>query len=270
MRRIKGGRRKWKRYILIASILCGAFYFAEMRYCFFRMRNIVITPGNVIPEEVIWQALPKNVDDFWPLLFFCESRFERRIMDYYPVSVDLAVTGWGKYRVDVAPLDIFLAVSWNSEHWWLSSGGRMWRANLPAGGMVKGMAFPNRPILSWDLRLPVPIDPEHQRCDIYPSSLPVARITKWYDTLDRIEWKNSVYCLMAKKIEGRQMVHILLGSSDRITGEIIVKDDASDWLSLAAALENIYPSASGGVPDGLVINATYTDMMFTVLEKRKM
>jgi hypothetical protein len=234
------------------------------------MRSIDISPGNVIPEEVIWQALPKNVDDFWPLLSFCESGFERRIMDFYPVSVNLTITGWGEYRVDIAPLDIFLAVSWNSEHWWLSSNGRMWRANLPAGAMVKGVAFPKRPILEWDTKLPVPIDFEHQRCDIYPSSLPMAKIIKWYDTLDRIAWKNDIYCLLAKKAEGRQMVHILLGSSEQITGEIVVKDDASDWVSLAAALENIYPSASGGVPHGLVINATYADMTFTVLEKGKM
>jgi hypothetical protein len=250
--------------------LCGALYFTEARYRFFRMQNIEITPGNVIPEEVIWQALPKNVEDFWPLLFFCESGFEKRVMDYYPVSVDIAVEGWGRYRVDVAPLDIFLAVSWNSEHWWLSSNGRMWRATLPAGAIVKGVTFPNRPILAWDSRMPVPLDPEQQRCDIYTSSLPMAKIARWYDTIDRIGWKNDIYCLMAKKIEGRQMVHIMLGGPDRITGELVVKDDASDWLSLAAALENIYPSASGGVPQGLVINATYTNMTFTVLEKGKM
>ncbi|MDR1508800.1 MAG: hypothetical protein LBS53_04110 [Synergistaceae bacterium] len=269
MRRYKRWCR-WKRYILIASVLCGVFYFAEARYCFFRMHNIEITPGNVIPEEVVWQALPKNVEDFWPLLFFCESAFEKRIMDYYPVSVDMEVVGWGRYKVSIAPLDIFLAVSWNSEHWWLSSNGRMWRATLPAGAMVKGIAFPTRPILAWDSRLPVPIDLEHQRRDIYPSSLPMVKIAKWYDTIDRIKWKNDIYCLMVKKIEGRQMVQILLGDSDRITGELIVKDDASDWLSLAAALENIYPSALGGVPHGLIINATYTDMTFTVLEKGKM
>jgi hypothetical protein len=269
MRRYKRGGR-WKRYILIASVLCGVLYFAEARYRFFRMQSIEIAPGNVIPEEVIWQALPKNVEDFWPLLSVCESGFEKRIMDYYPVSVDIAVVGWGRYKVLVAPLDIFLAVSWNSEHWWLSSNGRMWRANLPAGAMVKGIAFPSRPILSWDSRLPVPINSEQQRRDIYPSSLPMAKIIKWYDTIDKIKWKNDIYCLMAKKIEGRQMVHIMLGGPDRITGELVVKDDASDWLSLAAALENIYPSASGGVPQGLVINATYTDMTFTVLEKGKM
>ncbi|MDR3076494.1 MAG: hypothetical protein LBU26_04255, partial [Synergistaceae bacterium] len=189
-----------------------------------------------------------------------------------PVSVKLKVTGWGKYRMTVAPLDILLAVSWNSKIWWLSTGGMMWPATLSASEKVKGLSFPNKPILAWDAQLPLPIDSERQMGDIYPSSLPMAKIKKWYDTIDRIEWNKDIYCLMAKKIEGRQVVQILLGSENRITGEIVVKEDASDWLSLAAALKNknIYPGASGEVPMGLSVNATYADMKFTVSEREKM
>jgi hypothetical protein len=234
------------------------------------MHSIEIMPGNIIPEEILWQALPKNVKNFWPLLLLDESGFKRRVMDYYPVSVDIAVLRWGEYRVSVAPLDIYLPVSWNSEHWWLSSNGRMWRANLPAGAMVKGMAFPDRPILTWDSQMPVPIDPERQTRDIYPSNLPMARINKWYDTIDRIRWKDDIYCLMIKKKERSQVVHIMLGSSELITSEILVKEDASEWLPLAAAIENLYPSSAGGVPPGLIINATYDDKKFIVFENGKM
>jgi hypothetical protein len=49
-----------------------------------------------------------------------------------------------------------------------------------------------------------------------------------------------------------------------------MKDDASDWLSIAAALENIYPSASGGLPAGLVVNATYKNWTMTVSEQGHM
>jgi hypothetical protein len=256
--------------LVLLSIFCGAIYFAEVRYGFFRLKNIEITPGNVLPSDIIWQAMPAGTEEFWPSLFFGGAEFERSITKYYPVLLKVKPVGWGKYRVTVAPLEIFLAVAWNNEHWWLSKDGRMWRAALPAMAMVNGMSYPSRPILAWDAQLPLPIDPEKFIGDIYQSSLPIAKISKWYDTIDRINWKNDIYCLMAKKIDGRQVVQILLGTEGNITGEIVVKEDASDWLSLAAALRNIYPASPGRVPPGLSINATYTDMKFTVSDRGKM
>jgi hypothetical protein len=184
----------------------------------------------------------------------------------------MTMAGWGKYKVTVAPLDIFIAVTWDSKLWWMSSDGKMWLANLPSSVRVKGLVYPDKPILSWDSELPTPIDPERQIGDIYLSSLPIAKIKKWYDTIEKIDWNKDIYCLMAKKIDGNQVVQILLGNKELITGEIILKEDASDWLSLAAALEKkgIYSGASGGFPPGLTINATYADMTFSVSERGKM
>jgi hypothetical protein len=268
MVRAKAKRRRWKRYLVLFSILCGSLYFAELRYGFFRLRDLEITAGAVIPEEVIWQALPKKTERFWLSLLFGNGIFEKRVTNYFPVSIKTRIVGWGRYRVTVKPLDIFLCVSWNSKQWWLSEDGRMWQSALPAGALVNGINYPSRPILSWDSELPIPIDPEKQAGDIYPSSLPLVKIKKWYETIGKMNWKEDIYCLMAKKIDGRQVVQIVLGTEGRATGEIVVKEDASDWLSLAAALESIYPSASGGVPQGVSINATYTDMKFTVSDKR--
>jgi hypothetical protein len=255
---------------VLVSVVFGAFYYAEARYSFLRLREISVSPGNVIPESAIWQALPKNAASFWPSLVFGNDDFENKIMNYYPVSVNLNMAGWGKYKMTVAPLEIFLAVSWNSKIWWLSTDGRMWLATLPASAEVKGLVYPDKPILAWDSGLHLPIDPERQMGDIYPSSLPIEKIKKWYETIERTPWKEDIYCLIAKKIEGRHVVQILFGSEERVTGEIVVKEDASDWLSLAAALENIYPGAHGGVPPGVSINATYTDMKFSVSERGKM
>jgi hypothetical protein len=255
---------------VILSVVFGAFYYAESRYSFLRLREIAVTSGNVIPEDVIWQALPQSAVSFWPSLVFGKGVFENKIMNYYPVRVNLNMAGWGKYKMTVAPLEIFLAVSWNSKMWWLSTDGRMWLATLPSSTSVKGLVYPDKPILAWDSDLPLPIDPERQMGDIYPSSLPIEKIKKWYETIERTDWKKDIYCLIAKKIEGRQVVQILFGSEERVTGEIVVKEDASDWLSLAAALANIYPGAPGGVPPGVSINATYTDMKFSVSERGKM
>jgi len=262
----KPSRHRWKRYIIMLSIVCGVVYYAEMRYGFMRLREIEVAPGNVIPEEVIWQALPKNSTVFWPALMFGSRNFEKGIINFYPVSLKVSISGWGKYRMTITPLDIFIAVSWNSKIWWLSADGRMWLAALPATASVKGLVYPERPVLSWDPNLPMPIDPERQMGDIYPSSLPIAKIKRWYETIGRIGWNKDIYCLMAKKIDGRPVVQILLGNEERITGEVVVKEDASDWLSLAAALENLYPDDSGRVPTGLTINATYADGRFSVFK----
>jgi hypothetical protein len=260
----------WKKYLIFISFFCGALYFAEVRYGFFRLREVEITPGNVMPEEVIWQALPRGAVNFWPYLIFNGDIFVERVTDFFPVSMKLTLSGWGKYKLIVEPLDIFLSVLWNSRFWLLSSDGMMWQANLPAALMVKGMKYPTRPVLVWDSQLPAPIDAERQRGDIYVSALPMEKIRGWYDTIEKIYWHKNIYQITAGKMEGRRIVQILLGGEGRISGKILMKDDASDWLSVAAALENIYPGASGGIPAGLVVNAIYTDAKMTVFENKHM
>jgi hypothetical protein len=260
----------WKKYLIFMSFFCGAMYFAEMRYDFFRLREIEITPGNVIPEEVIWQALPRDAVDFWPYLVFNGNVFAKRVTDFYPVSIKLSFAGWGKYKLSIEPLDVFLSVSWDSKFWMLSSDGMMWRTNLPAAVMVKGLKTPARPALAWDSQLPAPIDTERHKGDIYKSTLPMEKIQKWYGTIEKMYWHKSVSHILASKMAGRRIVRILLNGGERTFSEILMKDDASDWLSIAAALENIYPSASGGIPAGLVVNATYTDAKMTVSEKGNM
>jgi hypothetical protein len=252
--------------MLLISVVCGALYYAEVRYAFLRLRELEAASGNALPEEMIWEALPGNVVNFWPALIFGRGSFVRSITNYYPVSVKVDIAGWGRFKVTVTPLEIFLAVSWNSKRWWLSSDGRMWPAALQSSVKVRGIEYPDKPILAWDSQLPTPIDTESGMGDIYPSNLPLAKIKKWYDTIDKIEWNKDIYCLMAKKTEGRQVVQIMLGNEERITGDILVRDDVSGWLSLAAALRNgnIYPGAAGKTPVGLSVNATYADMKFIV------
>jgi hypothetical protein len=263
-------RSAWKKPLIIFSFFCGILYFAEMRYDFFRLREMEITPAGVIPEEIIWQAMPRRAVDFWPYLIFNGDVFAKRVMDFYPVSMKLSFAGWGKYKLTVEPLDVFLSVSWNSKFWLLSSDGMMWQANLPAAVMVKGLKYPTRPTLVWDSQMPAPIDAEQRKGDIYTSALPIEKIQKWYNAIEKISWHKNIYRISAGKSEGRRVVRILLGAEGRISGEITMKDDASDWLSITKALEKKYPSASGGLPAGLVVDATYANGIMSVLDKEHM
>lgn len=251
------------------SVICGIFYFVDQRYDFFRLKSLEITPGGVLPEAVIWEAVPKDAQTFWPALLLGGTGFKRKLESFYPVDIELAVSGWGRYRVLVKPLEVMFDVSWNSRMWLLSTNGKMWLANLPANTAVRGMdlSVSRKPILAWDVGLALPIDPERQGGDIYPSSLPVEKIRKWYETIEKAGWTDDVYCLLAKKIDGKPVVQILFGSESAITGEVIVKDDTVGWLSLAAAMKEIFPNAEYAKPPGMIINATYTDMKFTVTDK---
>ena len=260
-------RKKWKGKLLLLSILCGVLYFVDQRYDFFRLRGMEIVPGGVLPEAAIWESLPRQAESFWPSLIFGSRDFVRRVEGFYPVEINLKITGWGRYRVTVKPLEAFLNVSWNARLWLLSTNGRMWLANLPVNAIVKGVELPDKPILAWDSGLPLPIDPERQGGDIYSSSLAMEKIKRWYDTIEKTGWYRDIYCLLAKKVDGKPVVQVLFGSENAITGEIILKEDTSNWLSLAAAMEEIFPNAEYRTPPGMVINATYTDLKFTVTNK---
>ena len=264
VRRAKG--RRWKGKLLLLSLLCGILYFAEGRYGYFRLRSIEIASG-ALSDEVVWESIPGDADNFWPLLLWERRSLARKIEGYYPVEMRLRLVGWGRYLVELEPLEAYIYISWNSRMWLLSTNGKMWLASLPANAQVRGIGHPARPILSWDPGLALPIDPERQMGDIYRSSLPIAKIRRWYETVEKIAWYDDIYCLLAKKIDGKPVVQILLGGQDAITGEIIVPEDTANWLPLSAALEEIFPDGAYRKAPGMIVNATYSDMKFTVTEK---
>jgi hypothetical protein len=260
--------RKWKARLLFLSFFCGAFYFAEQRYDYFRLRGLEITPTGILPDATVWQSLPHVSERFWPSLLWARRRFVREIEGAYPVEIRLKASGWGRYNVSIVPLEPMLYVSWNANMWLLSNNGRMWRADLPSNASVKGLTLPQKPILAWDSGLATPIDPDVQGGGIFRSSLPLAKIKKWYDMLEKVGWEDDVYCVLAKKIDGRPVVQLLLGSGDGPSGEVVLKEDTSNWSSIAAAMAKVFGGADSAVPKGLVVNATYADSLtFTVTSR---
>ncbi|MDR3332680.1 MAG: hypothetical protein LBT08_08625 [Synergistaceae bacterium] len=258
--------KRWRSKLIILCLLGGVLYSVELRYGFMRLRDVEMTPRGAVSDVVVWQSVPRNAETFWPALLVLGRKFTRGVEKFYPVELKIRLTGWGRYRVTIAPLEALLCVSWNSKLWLLSTNGRMWLANLPANAKVKGIIIPNKPILAWDQGMALPIDTEGQTGDVYPSSLPIAKIRKWYEVIERIGWNDKIYCLLAKKIDGKPVVQVLLGSEAGITGEIILKEDTEEWPYLAAALEEKYPGSERGIPSGLIVNATYKDI-FTVTSK---
>ncbi len=256
-------RRRWKRRLLLLSLLCGMLYFAEQRYDVFRLRDIELVPGNVLPASAVWDAVSAKAQNFWPALLL-ERDFVRRVEGFYPVQVKVRMVGWGRCRVELKPLEIYLTVFWNTRIWYLSTNGRMWLANLPSNVKVRGLVPPPKPTFVWDTGLAIPIDPDRQAGDVYPSSLPIAKISGWYDAIQEMGWYDSVYSLTAKRIDGRPVVCLLMGTPEQRAGEVILKEDTSDWASIAVALREIYPDAKYKIPAGHSVNATFSDGKFTV------
>ncbi|MDR1516321.1 MAG: hypothetical protein LBS45_11565 [Synergistaceae bacterium] len=260
--------RKWKAKLLMLSFLCGVFYFAEQRYDYFRLRGLEITPPGILPDTTVWQSVPRVAERFWMSLFWERRKFVKGIEAAYPVEIKLKTAGWGRYKVSIEPLKPMLYVSWNSSMWFLSDNGRMWRTDLPSNASVKGLSFPKKPILAWDSGLAMPIDPETQGGGICRSSLPLAKIKKWYDMLEKVGWENEVYCVLAKKKDGRLVVQLLLGAGDGSSSEVVLKEDTANWAPIAAAMTRVFGGTGSTVPDGLVVNATFADSMtFTVTSR---
>ena len=262
--------RKWKARLLMLSFLCGAMYFAEQRYDYFRLRGLEIVPPGILPDATVWQSVPRSAERFWPSLLLNKRKFVMEIEGSYPVEMKLKATGWGKYRVRIVPLEPMLYLSWNSNMWLVSSNGRMWRADLQSNASVKGLSLPKKPILAWDSWLAMPINPDTQGGGIFRSSLPIAKIKKWYDMIGEIGWEDDVYCVLAKKIDCRPVVQLLLGAGYGSAGELVLKEDTENWASLAVALGKVFPGTAAAVPKGMVVNATYADSMtFTVTSRDK-
>lgn len=245
-------------------MIIGILYCVEQRYSFFRLRDLEIEPKGVLADELIWQSVPVKAENSWLSLMWDGGGLKEKIESFYPVQVNLRVSGWGRYRLEVSPLEPFVFVYWNSRMWLVSTNGRMWLANLPVNAKVR-LQLPHRPILEWDRGMPIPINTEGQKGDISPSSLPLRKIAGWMDTLEKTGWIHNVHKIVAKKIDGRPVVNVVLGSYEGVVGEITLKEDTSDWLQLARAFkqEGIYPAA-GGKRDIIEINATFIDKKFTV------
>lgn len=257
-------RKKWKKRLLLLSILAGILYCVEERYSFFRLRVLEVEPRSVLSDELVWQAVPSKADNFWFSLMWDGGGLKKKIESFYPVKARLRIAGWGRYRLELSHLDAFIYVHWNSRMWLVSRNGRMWLANLPINTKMR-MQLPDKPILEWDKGMPIPINTDEQKGDISPTSLPLNKIAGWMDTLEKTGWMNNIHKIVAKKIDGRPVVSVMLGSSENRTGEIILKEDTSDWLQLAQAFrqEEIYPG-TGGKRDIIEINATFSDKKFTV------
>lgn len=251
------GSRKWRKgRILFFFLLAGFIYGLEQRYHLFRVADISSAPDNILKQDLVWHALPEKSEVFWPILFWKFDVLKSKIEHYYPVNVGFRCTGWGKFRLNVIPLEPFIKVYWSGITWYLSDEGKIWRVSLGANALVHGIDSPKRPLLVWGKEMPIPINMDKQRGDITQSSLPVQRIKSWYHEFDRLGWNEKIYKVTATRSEGRSVLKLEFKTLLEKKMVIIVNDDPVGWQSISQAVLEIQRDQAAESAD-LFIDTTY-------------
>ena len=205
---------------------------------------------------MVWHAMPEKAEVFWPILLWRSDVLKSEIEHYYPVSAHFKSVGWGKFRLDVIPLEPFIKVYWSGVTWYLSDEGKIWRVSLGANALVHGITSPKRPLLVWGKEMPIPINMDKQRGDITQSSLPIQRIKSWYYEFDRLGWNEKIYRVTATRSEGRTILNLEFKTLSEKKMVIIVNDDPVGWQSISQAVSEIQRDRAVRSED-LFIDTTY-------------
>ena len=242
--------------MILFFLIAGFLYGLEQRYHLFRVADISYVPDNVLVQDMVWHAMPEKAEVFWPILLWRSDVLKSEIEHYYPVSAHFKSVGWGKFRLDVIPLEPFIKVYWSGVTWYLSDEGKIWRVSLGANALVHGITSPKRPLLVWGKEMPIPINMDKQRGDITQSSLPIQRIKAWYYEFDRLGWNEKIYRVTATRSEGRTILNLEFKTLSEKKMVIIVNDDPVGWQSISQAVSEIQRDRAVRSED-LFIDTTY-------------
>lgn len=242
--------------MILFFLIAGFLYGLEQRYHLFRVADISYVPDNVLVQDMVWHAMPEKAEVFWPILLWRSDVLKSEIEHYYPVSAHFKSVGWGKFRLDVIPLEPFIKVYWSGVTWYLSDEGKIWRVSLGANALVHGITSPKRPLLVWGKEMPIPINMDKQRGDITQSSLPIQRIKSWYYEFDRLGWNEKIYRVTATRSEGRTILNLEFKTLSEKKMVIIVNDDPVGWQSISQAVSEIQRDRAVRSED-LFIDTTY-------------
>lgn len=237
-------------------LLAGFLYGLEQRYHLFRVADISSAPDNILRQDLVWHILPEKSLVFWPILFWKSDELRGKVEDYYPVHARLNCVGWGKFRLNIVPLEPFIRVYWSGLTWYLSGEGKIWRVSLASNALVHGVESPKRPLLVWGKEMPIPINMDRQRGDITLSSLPAHRIKSWYHELDRLGWNEKIEKITATRSEGRSVLRFEFKRQSTKRMVVTVNDDPAGWQSISRAVSEIQKDQAAESAD-ILIDTTY-------------
>ncbi len=255
----KKSKKRLKFLFVVVSLTGGILAAAEARYALFRVYGIDIDPRGMLSEQVVWGTVSPSQEKIWPLLWLSKEKYCGNIESYYPVNLRMELTGWGRFRLEVMPLEAAFRMYWGGRFWYVSADGRTWLSSLKENSFVASEKADALPMLSWSTDRETPVDLSKDHGNVFTSSLPIEKIRLWHDNLKALGWSDKVKFIQAGFREGRYIVQLILfGPEESIGAEIMLPDDPKDWQTAGLAIRKIYPDISKILP-GVSIDATYKD-----------
>lgn len=254
-RGIKGGAlgRKFLWLALFFGILCGL----ENHYQLLRLVELTVEPPGSLPETVLWKSVGSLSRRFWILPMMRRSAIARELGERYPAEIKITSPGWGRIGIAVRPYVPWLSLSYEGREYILSAEGFIWPKHFSVGTGKTSAEGQRLQSWEWDKQLLNPfIDPNRRDSSVQKSSLPIAEIRQWEDSLAGKSWLgNRIRTVVFARGGQRYLKVIAQRNNQRIQLEL--KDDPRDWEAVFAAVKGILSDPDLSKQGILVIDATY-------------
>ncbi len=249
--------KKLKILLLILSLVAGIIAAAEARYAVFRLYGIDIDPRGILSEQVVWGTIKPQHEKMWISFWLSKEQYCENIEAYYPVNLRMGLSGWGKFKLEVMPLEPALRLHWGGKFWYVAADGRIWLSSLKENVFVSSEKADALPLLSWSSDRGTPVDLSAHRGNVFPSSLPMDRVSLWLENMKALGWSDKVKFIQAGVREGKDVVRLIFYDSEGGNGaNIMLQDDPKEWQTAGLAIKKIYPSILK-IPSNVFIDTTY-------------
>ena len=230
---------------------------AESRYAILRIYDINSPQQQILSKDILWGTVSPFEERCWPAYWISKGRHRRLLEEYYPIKADIALRGWGKFRVSCSPLSPSFKMYWGGKYWYVDDEGRAWLASLSENRYIHQEKADSLPVLSWSSDRQSPLDINNKKGNILISNLQVKRIMSWYENIELLGWLGNVQYVHAGMKEGRPVVTLEFRGANGGHGvSVIFDDDPEKWYETGLAVKKIYPDMSVVDPN-LFVDTTY-------------
>jgi hypothetical protein len=131
--------------LVVCPILLGALWGLNEHYLWMSFRGLSVEAFDPALERRFWDVFPSRSLRFWPLFAQKSEDIKAFLERTLPVLVNIRMTGFGVFSVEIKPLSPWVIVGWQGEVWCVSREGRMWNAG-DKSLELPGVKIPQKPL----------------------------------------------------------------------------------------------------------------------------